>query len=609
MLLAGLPSLALLLQRTEEPRATAEGGYQVTTPVYRATVASDGRLTSLRVGEAEWLRAPGVRVLAGGQVAALTPVMARGSDVTAGEGANSLTYTFEESGIRVRARWAGTGAAVLALSPAPEPRRALRHDDGAPAGPEKLWTWLRWVAPGAGTLTLSPGPRYSLAPVPDETVELPVPASGTLETRLDLQPRPGPLERVECLVIAHDLDHVFSANEPPRFAVRVSSANPDPLRVVVRSEVKSYAGQPVERVSESLQVESTQARTVPVKHEDLKPGFYDLAVTIATPDGAERRTELTFGVRPDAIRSSPYRERDFAVFWQRTLAELKAIPIDVSVRPDRGRSTPRVNVYKVSYASLGTPPRRVHGWFCAPATPGRHAALLVLPGYGDGPIAPSVALAERGYAALAIQVREHEVEGGDYRPARYMTEGIESPESYAYRFIYAHCVRGIDFLASREEVDPRRIGVTGGSQGGALSVVTAALDRRVRVATPDVAFLCDFPVAVEVAEGPYREITEYLKAHPERRAETFRVLSYFDVLNHAPNVRGPIVFSASLRDRVCPPPTIVAVFNQVPGRRWPREIHFLPFTGHTTTPAYATHRSEFLATALRPDIVDAAKPN
>jgi cephalosporin-C deacetylase len=438
---------------------------------------------------------------------------------------------------------------------------------------------------------------------PEEPAEVPVPATGTLTARLDVMPRPAPLDRLECLVISHDADHVFPANDTPRFSVRLTNANPEAVAVVVRSEVKSYAGQSVGSASATETLEPGERRTLPLRYERLEPGFYDLAVTAALPDGSERRTELTFGTQPDRIRPSPYRERDFRAFWQNTLAELHAVPLDPVVTPDSTRSTPGVRVYKVRYASLGAPPRRVYGWYCAPATPGRHAALLVLPGYGDGPVGPPVSLAERGYAALAIQVREHDVENGAYQqPARYMTEGIGAAETYVYRFIYAHCVRGIDFLAAREEVDAERIGVMGGSQGGALSVVTAALDRRVRVATPDVPFLCHFPVAVEVAGSPYREIAEYLRAQPERRAETFRVLSYFDVLNHAPDVRCPIVWSAALRDRVCPAPTIVAAYNQVPGRR-PKEIYFLPFTGHATTPAYGKIRADFLDTVLRPDVV------
>ncbi len=45
-------------------------------------------------------------------------------------------------------------------------------------------------------------------------------------------------------------------------------------------------------------------------------------------------------------------------------------------------------------------------------------------------------------------------------------------------------IRGIDYLQSRPEVDPERIGVTGRSGGGAYSWWVAALDERVKAAVP-----------------------------------------------------------------------------------------------------------------------------
>lgn len=47
-----------------------------------------------------------------------------------------------------------------------------------------------------------------------------------------------------------------------------------------------------------------------------------------------------------------------------------------------------------------------------------------------------------------------------------------------------NAVRAIDFLQSRPEVEPSRIGVTGISGGGAMSWFTAAVDERVKVAAP-----------------------------------------------------------------------------------------------------------------------------
>ena len=47
-----------------------------------------------------------------------------------------------------------------------------------------------------------------------------------------------------------------------------------------------------------------------------------------------------------------------------------------------------------------------------------------------------------------------------------------------------NCVRAIDYLQSRKEVDPERIGVTGRSGGGAYSWWIAALDERIKAAVP-----------------------------------------------------------------------------------------------------------------------------
>ena len=45
-------------------------------------------------------------------------------------------------------------------------------------------------------------------------------------------------------------------------------------------------------------------------------------------------------------------------------------------------------------------------------------------------------------------------------------------------------IRGIDYLLTREEVDPKRIGLTGLSGGGTLTSYIAAFDARVHAAAP-----------------------------------------------------------------------------------------------------------------------------
>jgi dienelactone hydrolase len=61
-------------------------------------------------------------------------------------------------------------------------------------------------------------------------------------------------------------------------------------------------------------------------------------------------------------------------------------------------------------------------------------------------------------------------------------------------------MRGIDYLQSRPEVDPRRIGCTGNSGGGTQTSYLMALDGRIRAAAPS-CYLCGFPALLRTI-GP-----------------------------------------------------------------------------------------------------------
>ena len=47
-----------------------------------------------------------------------------------------------------------------------------------------------------------------------------------------------------------------------------------------------------------------------------------------------------------------------------------------------------------------------------------------------------------------------------------------------------NCIRALDYLETRPEVDPKRLGVTGRSGGGAYSWWIAAIDERIKAAVP-----------------------------------------------------------------------------------------------------------------------------
>jgi cephalosporin-C deacetylase len=136
--------------------------------------------------------------------------------------------------------------------------------------------------------------------------------------------------------------------------------------------------------------------------------------------------------------------------------------------------------------------------------------------------------------------------------------------TYAYRGFYVDAWRGIDFLLSRPEVDPARIGVTGTSQGGGLTITTAAMRPEIRAAAAGAPYLCGFMDAIELTHTyPYEEINDYLRLHPDRRPAVEETLAYFDGLNFADKIACPIIVNIGLQDNVCPPETGYALFNKI----------------------------------------------
>jgi cephalosporin-C deacetylase len=180
----------------------------------------------------------------------------------------------------------------------------------------------------------------------------------------------------------------------------------------------------------------------------------------------------------------------------------------------------------------------------------------------------------------------------------WMTAGIRDPWTYYYRYVYADAVRALELLASREEVDGKRLAVTGASQGGGLALAVAALARRAILALPDIPFLCDYRRAIQLAQtGPYAEIANFLRAFPSLYDQVIRTLGYFDCLNLAPWITSRTVISNGLWDDACPPSTIYAVYNHLTVEK---QMEVYPFERHEVAYDHQELKMRLLAEVLRP---------
>lgn len=254
---------------------------------------------------------------------------------------------------------------------------------------------------------------------------------------------------------------------------------------------------------------------------------------------------------------------DFHEFWDEVLAQAAQIPLNPETVPDPLRTSEDVEVFQVFYDSLDNV--RIASWYCVPRNrAGAVPGMLLLPGYQSDPAIPKE-WARRGYAALSVAPRGKVRSKSQFNPGypNLLTHNMTDRNTYTYRGFYVDAWRGVDYLLSRDEVDSSRLGVAGSSQGGGLTITTAAMRQEITAASAGAPYLCGYMDAAELTHTyPYQEVTDYLRLHPESAADVEETLAYFDGISFADSIKCPIIMNIGLQDNVVPPETGYDLFHR-----------------------------------------------
>lgn len=317
-----------------------------------------------------------------------------------------------------------------------------------------------------------------------------------------------------------------------------------------------------------------------------EPGFYRFKVT-AHINGKNYEGLCTVGFSPEKIQPKAVCPADFDEFWSKALERARWNDLDATRRLLPERCTKDVNVYEVSFVN-DHPGSRIYGILCLPIKPGKYPALLRVPGAGVRPYTGDTWVASQGAITLEIGIHgipvtmEQQVYdrmmGGCLN--NYWNTNLENPDRNYYKRVVTGAVRAVDFIASLPEWNGTSCGVTGSSQGGFLSIATAALDKRVTFLGAVHDAMCDYESELYgVAGGWPHYFYSGGKQEVRNESQEARVKGarYYDGVNFARRVNCPGWYSFGYNDEVVPPTSSYGTYNIV---KAPKTLSVYQMTGH-----------------------------
>jgi len=301
------------------------------------------------------------------------------------------------------------------------------------------------------------------------------------------------------------------------------------------------------------------------------------------------------------------RPEGFDTYWDEALAEMRALDPQVELVPAEYQ-TSFAECFHLYFTGVGG--ARVHAKFLRPRkATGKHPAVLMFHGYSgsSGDWTDKLGYVAEGFVVAALDCRGQgglsEDVGGvkGWTLRGHIIRGLDDalagrPEKLLYRSIFLDTAELANIVMSMPEVDADRVGATGGSQGGALTVACMSLEPRIKRAAPVFPFLSDYKRVWEMDQDKdaYAELREYFRRFDpthEREDEIFTALGYIDVQHLAPRTRAEVLWFTGLMDTICPPSTQFAAYNKL---TCPKSMVIYPDFGHEGLPGHQDKIFQFL---------------
>lgn len=315
---------------------------------------------------------------------------------------------------------------------------------------------------------------------------------------------------------------------------------------------------------------------------------------------------LTFDLPLDELYTYTGRNpkpADFDDYWQRALAEMRAVEPNVEIVPSAFQA-PYAVCSDLFFTGVGG--SRIHAKLMQPRVRAESGpALLKFHGYtgNAGQWMDHLAWVAAGFTVAALDCRGQGglsedrggVSGNTHRG--HIIRGLShGPDHLLFRNIFLDTAQLADIVCGLDGVDADRLYATGASQGGALTLACAALEPRVKRAAPVYPFLCDYQRVWEMDNGgsAYEELRTWFRLFDplhEREEEVFTTLGYIAIQHLAPRITAEVYMAVALMDQVCPPSTQFAAYNAITA---PKRLELYPDFAHEKLPDHDDRIFAFL---------------
>jgi len=298
------------------------------------------------------------------------------------------------------------------------------------------------------------------------------------------------------------------------------------------------------------------------------------------------------------------RPKDFDKFWERALSEMRAVKPEVELKPAKFKAPAFAECFDMYFT--GVRGARVHAKYLRPKkASGKHPAVLHFHGYTGscGDWADKLNYVGAGFSIAALDCRGQGGESEDTCGVRgttyhgHIIRGLDDcADNLLFRHIYLDTAQMAGIVMSFPEVDAKRVGAWGFSQGGGLTLACAALEPRIKRAAPVFPFLTDYRRTweMDLAKDAYEEMCAFFRQFDPRHEseyEIFERLGYIDVQFLAPRIRAEVMMGQGLMDTICPASTQYAAFNKIKSKK--RAVIYPDF-GHEDLPGFKDMIYEFM---------------